>query len=176
MEYGSSPKGHMIGHYKEKWPKKSVFRDLWEVENSLANWSCHLGAPLFDCITAWQSVLRMEHPWCQRWRLLINPTTWAQLQFGGIPFTKESLAMATAECLSSQQWTSVLSHQWRTIPWKIVWGCVCARTRVHVHVWMGTRSAVFNSVVTPWTSSPGSSVCGIFQAIILKQVAVSYTN
>ena len=66
MEYGSSPKGHMFGHYKEKWHKKSVFRDLWEVENSLANWSCHLGSPLFAFQLGTVSC-RMEHPWCQRW-------------------------------------------------------------------------------------------------------------
>ena len=168
MEYGSSPIGHTLEYYKEKRPKKSVFRDLWEVENSLANWSRHLASPLWERLVTVSC--QMEHPWCQRWRLLINPATWAQFQFGGIPFPKESLAMATAECLSSQQWRSVLSYRWGTIPWKTEYVCVC----VHVHMYLGTHSAVSNSFATPWTIPQGFSVCGIFQARILEQVAISY--
>ena len=48
--------------------------------------------------------------------------------------------------------------------------CVCARARVCA------CSVMSDSLATPWTSPPGSSVHGIFQAKIVEWVAISYSK
>lgn len=59
---GSSLNGQNFGRYKEKWPKASMQRDLWEVENSSAGWSGHPASPLLDHTRPWHSELMNRVP------------------------------------------------------------------------------------------------------------------
>ena len=52
--------------------------------------------------------------------------------------------------------------------------CVCARTHTHAHPLLFSYVQPF---VMPWTVAPlGSSIHGIFQANMLKQVAISFSR
>ena len=63
--------------------------------------------------------------------------------------------------------------EWVTNALSHVYVCVCTYIYIYTHDQLLNHVQLF---VTPWMTSPGSAVHGIFQARILDQVAISYSR